>query len=290
MGLSVTVSADSDWRNGWSVGAYAGVAQRIGENVDIHATVNATLYENQQGVDRAGGRAFDITASLTAVVGKGEGSALPINTLNNYTTTAVPDTFDNSLAFGQLLTYNSTLNQTTIKGNVAMKVGDVSAWYSNDSSSSPSFAGFFIPGWAESDVRSTDSGWTGGGGLNFSLPNGGLLQAYGETFTGVAERRFRQNADTPWTSPFYTQGAGDYTLNRTDTGLRYTDPEGFQFSLSHIGPAHAQKYIHTNGGFIPKSLYDNGEQYHEFKHDWTPGLEMKSGYSPTWDNRQDHDR
>lgn len=288
VGLTVTISRDSDHRLGWSAGAYLGAAQRLGDNVDVHGTLNATLYENQQGVDRAGGRAFDLTASLTAVVGEGEGSALPINTLNNYTATAVPDTFGKSVAFGQMLTYNSTLDQTTIKGNVALKVGDVSAWYSNDSSSAPSFAGFFVPGWAESDQRSTDSGWTGGGGLNFSLPNGGLLQAYSETFTGVADGRFAQNQASPWTSPFYTQAAGDYTLNRTDTGVRYTDPEGFQFSLSYISPAYAQNYIHENGGFIPKFLYDNGEQYHRFEHDWTGGSEVKSGYSPSWGSVQNN--
>jgi hypothetical protein len=279
-GVQGSYSFDSDGRSGWSLGIYAGGAQRIADNLDLHATVNFNVYQNQQGVDRSGGYGFDFTAALMGVAGFGEGSALPLNTLNNYTTMAVPDTFSQSIAFGQMLTYNSTLDQSTIKGNVALKLGDVNVWYSNDSSSAPSFAGFFVPGWASSDSRSTDSGWTGGGGINIALPNDYQLAIYSETFTGVAKNRFNQNREEqPWTSPNYYQSNNDYGLNRTDTGLRYSAPEGYQLSISYIDAAYAQNYIHDNGGFIPKSLYDNGERYHRFEHPWQGGFEIKTGYN-----------
>jgi hypothetical protein len=126
---------------------------------------------------------YDITLGSYATVGNGSGSAHTFNTLNYNTPSPIDNTFDTSISYGQMLTYNSAINSQgdgpgiQIRGLVGLRVGDnFSLSTSNDSSSAPYFSRILRGG------ESTDAGWTGSLTMNI-----GNVQLGYENFTGYRE-------------------------------------------------------------------------------------------------------
>jgi hypothetical protein len=171
---------------------------------------------------------MDSTAAFAVVGGTGEGSGIPMTSVNADTPFAVSNTFENSGWLGVARTTNFAKGSTDYTQILGGASGTIEGKEFSVSTHNDLIGG-------------TDEAHSGG--LNFALNVGdaGLLGLSHETFTGTGIERGTAAAK----GLDYYSHAGDLDLNRTETRLRYTDLDsGLHAGLIYTGPNWMQTAIH----------------------------------------------
>ena len=138
----------------------------------------ANLYNGGVGTSTTDGLnklQFDLTLAGSFTLGYKSGTPMPQYTLNYNSKSAINNTNEGSLTWGQMLTFNSAIGKSYRQGMFGFKAGNFSMSSNNDDVGPPYFG------------ANTDEGWTGG--LIFSASIGGNLFEGGyQSFTGANTR------------------------------------------------------------------------------------------------------
>jgi RHS repeat-associated protein len=189
-------------------------------------TVDASisLYNGGLGTSLlASGIQYDITAAahITAGGEKGQGSNMPIYTLNANTRSAVDNTFRHSVTMGQLVTYNSATDGITRQGLFGFRTPNFSVSSNNDTDFPPYFG---------QRNNTPDQGFTGG--IMASTYIGNTLLEFGyQSFTGIPDRG-RDPIKGENGKSYYAQDAYQKSLNKAFTSFRVGGGAGSSPSLS----------------------------------------------------------
>lgn len=133
-----------------------GYGQRWGD-VAVVTALNASIYNHGLGTAvNSRELVIDVTAATYLTVGGGKGTPLTTNTLNYNSPSPILNDFKNSFTYGQLVTWNSALNEKRFsltdvqrEGMIGFRLGDFNVSSNNDTKR------IFQGG-------GTDKGWTGG--------------------------------------------------------------------------------------------------------------------------------
>jgi hypothetical protein len=191
----------------------------------------------------------DVTAAVNLTVGGGTGTPLQSYALNYNAPIPSLNTFKNSFSYGQLLTWNSAINNNQFsldniqrEGMIGFRLGDVNVSSNNDTR-----IGYFGGG--------TDMGWTGGLVVTTPFFEVGFQDFSGDYFKGPRdgkgsfnddERRelLRRNNENPFESGFHRQSPYQKRLNKASTYVRINSSDGYTISVDLIGDAWLQNAIH----------------------------------------------
>jgi hypothetical protein len=193
------------------------VAGRCVENAEIRFDLMGSFYTGGVGTSTvrrgfAPSRGYDLSGTVSVVLGTGESSRMPIYLPNINHQSSIDNTFENSLMYGRSWNYNSALGLTEL-GIIGLRVGNVGFSMNNDTNNLPHFGG------------GTDHSWTGGGVITARLGGGSLLELGYQSFTGIGLGYGSGGINSEFINPvgpFGTQVQGeDLDLNRADTFLRY---------------------------------------------------------------------
>ncbi len=133
-----------------------GYGQRWGDVAGV-AALNASIYNHGLGTAvNSRELVIDVTAATYLTVGGGKGTPLTTNTLNYNSPSPILNDFKNSFTYGQLVTWNSALNEKRFsptdiqrEGMIGFRLGDFNVSSNNDTKRLYQGGG-------------TDKGWTGG--------------------------------------------------------------------------------------------------------------------------------
>lgn len=140
------------------------------------AFASASIYGGQQlgTSSKTVGTQYDLTAGVYASLGAGQGTSHSMYTLNYNTESPFNNTFDTSITYGQMLTYNSAINALgdgpgiQSQGLIGARFGNNFSFSSNNDANSYGSNLFYN--------KNTDAAWTGGivfnvGGVEFGYQN-----------------------------------------------------------------------------------------------------------------------
>ena len=234
----------------FNVTASVGVELRT-PNFQAVAFASASVYGGQQlgTSSMTRGLQFDVTAGAYASVGNGKGSAHNFYTLNSNTPSPFNNTFDTSVSYGQMLTYNSAINAQgdgpgiQSEGLIGMRFGENFSLTSNNDANTYGSNLIF------NKNKGSDAGWTGGIVLNV----GGVEAGY-QNFSGYwAEFPNRPKGDL-YSAENRAAGNGNYhqSLNRAFNFVRKGN-----FSGGIYSGAWFQNFIHDNISKDAKYIYNN---------------------------------
>ncbi len=246
--FGVKISFDAKIRFNAGVGVGYGFQ---GPNVSGAAAMNFNIYNHGLGT-RAQERnlVYDITASAYLVGGLGQGRDMPNYLLNYNTLSPFSDQHKFSLTYGQMLTWNSELNQRKFsfddiqrQGLFGFRLGNaVKVSTNNDGSIFPYLGG------------GTDMGWTGG--INIFTP---LVEFGYQNFTGRGTAFDGSPAPVSgrqYSGTMYQQDGWNRSLNKASTFLRFNTGGNSQYTLDLYGDGWFQNWIH-NRFSNPKFEYPN---------------------------------
>ncbi|GGX14499.1 hypothetical protein [Aquimarina muelleri] len=210
------------------------------------------------------GLVVNLTAAINLTIGSGYGTPLQSYSLNYNSPIPTLNDFDNSFSYGQLLTWNSALNENQFsldriqrEGMIGFRLGDVNVSSNNDTKRA-----YFGGG--------TDMGWTGG--LTVATP---FLEIGFQDFSGkyaqeddkqrkdILERiketkknndlsKFQKEARVSelegelkkMTSNYHNQTSYHKKLNKASTYIRINNSSGYNATVDLIGDAWLQNAIH----------------------------------------------
>jgi RHS repeat-associated protein len=238
----------------FNVTASVGVEYKT-PNFQAVAFASTSYYGGQQlgTSSMANGPQFDLTAGAYATIGNGTASPHNFYTLNYNTASPFNNTFDLSFTYGQMLTYNSAINEMwngpgiQSEGLVGMRLGENFSLSSNNDAGTYGSYLFF------NKHNRTDAGWTGGivlnaGGVEFGYQNfSGYWPEFGtdgKTFGYVYSAENRMD----------TGQNGDYhqSLNRAFNFVRKDGFTGGFYSEAWFQRA-IHKYFSNDGTYIYNS-------------------------------------
>ncbi|WP_438711329.1 hypothetical protein ACSTS3_00025 [Aquimarina muelleri] len=207
----------------------------------------------------------DLTAAVNLTVGAGQGTPLQSYSLNYNSPIPMLNDFQNSFSYGQLLTWNSalqenqfSLNRIQREGMIGFRLGDVNVSSNNDTKRA-----YFGGG--------TDMGWTGG--ISLATP---FLEVGFQDFSGDYSRRddilrndisemivkvkknknlskiqkqqqiqkLEQDLKKITSSRYHNQTSYQKRLNKASTYIRINNSNGYNATVDLIGDAWLQNAIH----------------------------------------------
>lgn len=190
----------------------------------------------------------DITAAANLVVGTGNGMPLQSYSLNYNSPIGLQNNFNKSIGYGQLLTWNSALNQGEFsldkiqrEGMIGFRIGDVNVSSNNDTKRA-----YFGGG--------TDMGWTGGLSIVTPFMEVGFQDFSGDYFNGPRDKLgtfndeekkeiMIKNGLNPFEEMKHRQTNYQKSLNKASTYFRVNN-NGYNITLDVIGDAWLQNGIH----------------------------------------------
>ena len=213
----------------------------------------------------------DLTAAVNLTVGAGQGTPLQSYSLNYNSPIPMLNDFQNSFSYGQLLTWNSalqenqfSLNRIQREGMIGFRLGDVNVSSNNDTKRA-----YFGGG--------TDMGWTGG--ISVATPflevgfqdfSGDFLKT-SKTGGGEEERReiiideikkikknfnldaldkkdkinrLEKELGVLTNNRYHNQTSYQKKLNKASTYIRINNSNGYNATVDLIGDAWLQNAIH----------------------------------------------
>lgn len=221
-----------------------GYGQRWGDTAGI-TSLNASIYNHGLGTPVNGkDLVVDVTAATYLTVGGGNGTPLRTNTLNYNSQSPILNDFKNSFSYGQLLTWNSALNEKRFsladvqrQGMIGFRLGDFNISSNNDTKY---YGGDF-----------GDKGWTGGISLVTPIFEVGFQDFSGDYLHG--RDRFddddmlrdynRENGINSFNN-FHRQTQYQKSLNKASTYFRFNTANGENLTVDFIGNAWLQDGIH----------------------------------------------
>lgn len=237
-------------------GMNLGYQKRWG-NVAANTSLHLNVYNGGLGTPvNSNDFQFDVTAAANVIVGSGHGKPLQSYSLNHNSPIPTLNEFQNSIRYGQLLTYNSALNENNFsfdnlqrEGMFGFRVGNVNVSTSNDTARIPYFGG------------GTDHGFTGSISVVTPLLEVGFIDFTGkyDPFDDVLTDELNKkidNATSDFEKSLYKQQLKDLTdsryhkqnpyqksLNKASTYLRFNQ-NGTTKTLDVIGDGWLQDIIH----------------------------------------------
>ncbi len=190
----------------------------------------------------------DLTAAVNLTVGGGQGTPLQSYSLNYNSPIPTLNDFQNSLSYGQLLTWNSGVNENQFsldriqrEGMIGFRLGDVNVSTNNDTRR------FYLGG-------GTDMGWTGGISAATPFFEVGFQDFSGDYFRGSRDGKgtfnddekreiLRRNNENPFESGYHRQTTYQKNLNKASTYIRINN-NGYNATIDLIGDAWLQNAIH----------------------------------------------
>ncbi len=145
--------------------------------------LGTSVVESKYGGKRFYPYGFDITGSMYAILGNGQGGAVPSYTLNYHTKSAIDNNFRNSLTWGQSFNYNSNV-EATRDGFIGFRADNFYFNYNNDVPEFPTYGG------------GSDYAWTAGAIAGVLVGDRETLELGYQDFTGIYqwENKDRTNA------------------------------------------------------------------------------------------------
>lgn len=248
-----------------------GYGQRWGDVSGITA-FNTSIYNHGLGTPVNGkDLVIDVTAAAYLTVGGSNGTPLTSYTLNYNSPSPILNDFKNSFTYGQLLTWNSALNEKRFsladlqrQGMIGFRLGDFNVSSNNDTKMVYQGGG-------------TDKGWTGGISIVTPLFEAGFQDFSGDFLktsrTGGAEEEERESLLSKIESIkknsslnpsdkkvmiseledklkiltnkiFHNQTNNQKKLNKASTYFRLNTSEGTNLTIDFIGDAWLQNIIH----------------------------------------------
>jgi hypothetical protein len=191
----------------------------------------------------------DLTAAVNLTVGGGQGTPLQSYSLNYNSPIPTLNDFQNSFSYGQLLTWNSGVNENQFsldriqrEGMIGFRLGDVNVSTNNDTHR------FYLGG-------GTDMAWTGGISVATPFFEVGFQDFSGDYFRGLRDGKgtfnddekreiMRRNNENPFESEFHRQTPYQRNLNKASTYFRINNSNGYNVTVDLIGDAWLQNAIH----------------------------------------------
>ena len=229
--------------------ANIGYGNRYG-NFGATSSLHISAYNAGLGsaVDKKG-LVVDLTAAINLTIGSGYGTPLQSYSLNYNSPIPTLNDFHNSFSYGQLLTWNSALNENQFsldriqrEGMIGFRLGDVNVSSNNDTKRA-----YFGGG--------TDMGWTGGLTVATPFLEIGFQDFSGDYLRGPKDRKgtfnddekreiMRRNNENPYKSGFHRQLSHQKKLNKASTYIRINNSSGYNATVDLIGDAWLQNAIH----------------------------------------------
>jgi len=215
---------------------------QLGFNLDA----SFSIYNGGSGTSGTSRNAqTDFTLSAYSTLGKGEGTPLPMYTINSMTPSALKSTFSSGITWGGMYNINSAESTEGFNMLFGFRGKNYSFWSNNDEKGAPYF-GFSRYNALDSKghKQGTDRAWTGAASLSVSTPIG-LIEGGYQSFTGDAAR----GVLFPDTK-FRLQTDYQVSLNKANSFLRYTPNNSFGTSvqLDIYGSGWFQNAIHALPG------------------------------------------
>lgn len=222
-----------------------GYGERWGDVVGI-ASLNASVYNHGLGTPVNGkDLVIDVTAATYLTIGGGNDVPLRTNTLNYNSQSPILNDFKNSFSYGQLLTWNSALNEKRFsladvqrQGMIGFRLGDFNVSSNNDTKRL-----YFGDG--------GDRGWTGGISLVTPMFELGFQDFSGDYLHGNNRfndddvlREFNRKTGVNSFNSFHRQTDFQKSLNKASTYLRFNTADGENLTIDFIGDAWLQNGIH----------------------------------------------
>jgi hypothetical protein len=227
-------------------------------NLNLSSFITANIYGGSQLGTQNGSKKmqYDVSGGAYMTAGSGKGDAHNFYVLNYNSPSPFKNTFDLSVSFGQLITYNSAINERgdgpgiQTQGLFGLRLGNnFSLSYNNDATSAPTFAGIFRKSLG---VLNTDAGWTGALSINAF----GIEAGY-QNFSGYRSMGFPGFG----VGKKYPQTKYHQSLNKASSYIQYN---GSRFE--YFGDAWLQNLIHN---YISKeSTYEYAYRYFN----WSKGF------------------
>lgn len=266
-GLQILV----DYKIRFKANLGVGYGQRYGDVAGVGA-FNASIYNHGLGTSINGkDLVVDVTAAAYLTVGGSNGTPLTSYTLNYNSPSPILNDFKNSFTYGQLLTWNSALNEKRFsladlqrQGMIGFRLGDFNVSSNNDTKRLYKGGG-------------TDKGWTGGISFVTPLFEAGFQDFSGDFLktsrTGGAQEEERESIlskikaiknddslsssdkikmisdlekriETLTNSFFHNQSNSQKNLNKASTYFRLNTTNGNNLTVDLIGNAWLQNAIH----------------------------------------------
>lgn len=225
---------------------------------NVNGMLSGSFYPGSQLGTAIGARpsGYDITGGAYLMAGTGSGVPRHFYTLNYNTPSPFPDVTDHSIAWGQLITYNYTINALgtgpglQTQGIFGLRLGNgLMISYHNDSKLFPTFAGILR---GPLNILNTDAGWTGG--LTMNIYD---VEIVYENYSGY---RYVLDPNAPL-PVHYPQSPYDQLMNKASTFIQY---DGFRlgniarnsgFRFDYFTAAWFQNFIHNKISCEPRYLY-----------------------------------
>lgn len=222
-----------------------GYGQRWGDVSGITA-FNTSIYNHGLGTPVNGkDLVIDVTAAAYLTVGGSNGTPLTSYTLNYNSPSPILNDFKNSFTYGQLLTWNSALNEKRFsladlqrQGMIGFRLGDFNVSSNNDTKMVYQGGG-------------TDKGWTGGISIVTPLFEAGFQDFSGDYFHGKDRfddddvlRKFNKMNGINSFDSFHRQTQFQKSLNKASTYFRFNTANGNNLTIDFLGDAWLQDGIH----------------------------------------------
>ncbi len=231
--------------------------QELCSNIKINADIGLRVLSGGLGTSLGAQKtSFEFFTSVSGSVGYSNGEETPFAINGSQWISAIPDTFGESLSWGQAVYYNSAYYKTKHEiprfGFLRIRSGDFFVNYQNDIKSLPTLG------------DGGDRGWTGGGMIGFNvLGNMSAFVAF-DAFTGAwnsfIDREIVNGREV------YKQEKNSKSLNQAWWSLGIINSSGGKtsLSLSSTDQANLQHWIHGSS-LAPTSAefsYPQGFQFH----------------------------
>lgn len=190
----------------------------------------------------------DLTAAVNLTVGGGQATPLQSYSLNYNSPIPTLNNFQNSFSYGQLLTWNSGVNENQFsldriqrEGMIGFRLGDVNVSTNNDTKR------LYLGG-------GTDMAWTGGISVATPFFEVGFQDFSGDYFREGKSRETNDDIDralmrsekenrNPFTERYHRQTEYQKNLNKASTYIRVNN-NGYNATVDFIGDAWLQNAIH----------------------------------------------
>ena len=222
--IGVSIGIGSNGIN-FNAGISAGVQYRT-PNFQAVAFASANVYGGQQlGTSyMTKGVQYDLTAGAYASIGNGTGIPHNFYTLNYNTPSPFNNTFDSSLSYGQMLTYNSAINALgdgpgmQSQGFVGGRLGNNFSFSTNNDASAYGSNLLYN--------KETDAGWTGG-----IVINAGWIEFGYQNFSGYWPEFGKKDSNG---EPLYPYGHVFSAENRANTGQNGKYHQGLNRAFNFV--------------------------------------------------------
>lgn len=255
-GVRVGVQIGWDGSKGWkgiqvsSVSIVATAQQDMGDYLRTRMDAGYRMYfgglGNSKDPERygtlIGGGEYDLWLSGSVIAGSGETDGRPAYTGNLFAQSALDDTFEYSVTFGQTLNWHSALGLTQI-GHMQAAGSDWYFHYNNDVNKFPSFGQFPFFG-----KEGTDYSWTAGAILGARIDDDEWYETGYACFTGpkisdMARDSVRRDGRSK--DGYYRQLPREQSFNRSEWFVRGRRGEvSGMFSFSTPDWLNGQHKVH----------------------------------------------